>query len=114
MQNIPQGVKERDVAEALLAGAEFHQFAAGHSEEELKARLSKDPNNVPCRYALASLYASKQRYAQALDEFLEVVRRDRSYNEDGARKAMLAIFTIVGEEQPLTREYRQKLANVLF
>jgi len=114
LQSIPEGVKERAVANALLAGAEFHQFAAGHTEAELKAQLTTNPTDIPSRYALASLYASKQQYAQALDEFLEVVRRDRSFNDDGARKAMLAIFTIIGEGQPLTRDYRQKLANVLF
>jgi putative thioredoxin len=114
LQSIPAGVKERTVADALLAGAEFHQFAAGHTEEELKANLAANPNDIPGRYALASLYASKQQYAQAMDEFLEVVRRDRSFNNDGARKAMLAIFTIIGEEQSLTRDYRQKLANILF
>ena len=51
---------------------------------------------------------------QALEEFLEVVRRNRQYKDDGARKAMLALFTIIGEDDPVTREYRQKLANVLF
>lgn len=114
LESIPEGVKERAVANALLAGAEFQKFAAGQSEEELKAKLQANPNDVASHYALASLYALKQQYPQAMDEFLEVIRRDRSYNNDGARKAMLAIFTILGEEQQVTRTYRQKLANALF
>lgn len=114
LESIPEGVKEKAVANALLAGAEFQKFAAGQSEEELKAKLQANPNDVASHYALASLYALKQQYPQAMDEFLEVVRRDRSYNDDGARKAMLAIFTILGEEQQVTRTYRQKLANALF
>lgn len=114
LESIPEGVKEKAVANALLAGAEFQKFAAGQSEEELKAKLQANPNDVANHYALASLYALKQQYPQAMDEFLEVIRRDRSYNNDGARKAMLAIFTILGEEQQVTRTYRQKLANALF
>ncbi len=114
LESIPEGVKEKAVANALLAGAEFQKFAAGQSEEELKAKLQANPNDVANHYALASLYALKQQYPQAMDEFLEVIRRDRSYNDDGARKAMLAIFTILGEEQQVTRTYRQKLANALF
>jgi putative thioredoxin len=63
---------------------------------------------------LASLLAVEQRYSEALDEFLEVVRRNRKYNDDAARKAMLALFITIGEDQPLTQTYRQKLANALF
>ena len=114
LNGIPTGVRERSVADALVATAEFQQFANGQPEPELRAKITADPNDVPNRYALASLLAAEQRYLEALEEFLEVVRRDRAYKEDGARKAMLALFTVIGEEQPVTREYRQKLANVLF
>ena len=60
------------------------------------------------------MLAAEQRFAEALEQFLETIRHDRSYNNDGARKAMLAIFTILGEEQQISKEYRQKLANALF
>jgi len=114
LSSIPEGARERQVADALLAGADFQKHTAGQNEADLKAKIEADPNDVASRYALGSLYATKQQYAQALDEFLEVIRRDRSYNDDGARKAMLAIFTIIGEDQPLTKKYRQLLANALF
>lgn len=114
LDNIPAGVPERAAADAILATAQFQRHAAGHTEAELRDKLSANPADVPGRYALASLLATEQRFIEALDEFLEVVRRNRKYEEDGARKAMLAIFTILGDEQPLTRTYRQKLANVLF
>lgn len=114
LSSIPEGARERQVADALLAGADFQKHTAGQNEADLKAKLEADPNDVASRYALGSLYATKQQYAQALDEFLEVIRRDRSYNDDGARKAMLAIFTIIGEDRPLTKKYRQLLANALF
>ena len=96
------------------AGAEFQKFADGHSEAELQAKIEADPGDVASRYALASLLATKQQFPEALEQFLEVIRRDRGYSDDGARKAMLAIFTIIGEDQPITKTYRQKLANALF
>lgn len=114
LQKIPEGTREWSVAEALIATAQFRQEAAGQSEAELRSKVEVDPNDVASRYALASLLAAEQQYEAALTEFLEVVRRDRQYKDDGARKAMLALFTTIGEEQPLTRTYRQKLANVLF
>ncbi len=53
-------------------------------------------------------------YRKALDIFLDIVQKDRSYRDDGARKAMIAIFNLLGEGDELTKEYRRKLAMVLY
>lgn len=114
LNGIPAGVREWTEAEAMLSVAQFQREAAGQQEPDLRAGIMANPDDVASRYALASLLATEERYIEALEEFLEVVRRDRKYNDDGARKAMLALFTLIGESEPVTREYRQKLANVLF
>jgi putative thioredoxin len=114
LNGVPAGVAERPAAEAIIATAQFQREAAGHTEANLRANLTSNPADVSSRYALACLLAAEQRFIEAMDEFLEVVRRDRKYKDDGARKAMLALFTLIGEDQSLTRTYRQKLANVLF
>lgn len=114
LESIPAGVAERSAAEALIATAQFQRNADSQSEADLRARIQQDPSDVASRYALASLLATEERYAEALEEFLEVVRRDRKFEDDGARKAMLALFTTIGEDQEITRSFRQKLANVLF
>jgi putative thioredoxin len=114
LEKIPAGVPERAEAEALLASAEFQREAAGQDEQKLRANIEADADDVAVRYALASLLVAQDRPAEALAEFLDVVRRDRTYKDDGARKAMLALFTTLGEDHPATREYRRKLANVLF
>lgn len=114
LKNVPAGVRERLVADALIATAEFRRFAAGHNEAELRAKIAADPGDIASRYALASLLATDEKYADALAEFLEVVRRDRKYNDDGARKSMLALFNVMGEDHSITKTYRQKLANALF
>jgi putative thioredoxin len=114
LESVPAGVPQRAEADALIATARFRHHASGQSEAELRARLTANSNDVPNRYALASLLAAEERYREALEEFLEVVRRDRKYEGDGARKAMLALFTLIGEDQEVTRTFRQRLANVLF
>jgi len=114
LQKIPAGTRERAIADSLIVTAEFQKYAAGQNEPDLRATITADPNDIPSRYALASLLATEERYSEALDEFLEIVRRDRAYQDDAARKAMLALFDVIGGDQELTRTYRQKLANVLF
>ncbi len=114
LERIPAGVRERDIANTLMTAAQFQQHAVGHTEADLRAKIAADPGDVPSRYALANLLAVQEQYLKAMDEFLEVVGRDRKYDEDGARKAMLAIFTILGETNSFTKTYRQKLANILF
>lgn len=114
LERIPAGLSERSVADVLIATVQFQQEAAGQNEAELRAKIEANLADVASRYALASLLATQQNYEAALTEFLEVVRRDRAYQDDGGRKAMLALFTAIGEQEPLTQAYRRKLANVLF
>jgi putative thioredoxin len=114
LQRVPKEVPERRVADTLIATSEFMQEANGQNEAELRAKITVDSADVPSRYALACLLASQERFIEAFDEFLEVVRRNRQHKEGGARKAMLALFTIIGEDEEITHTYRRRLANALF
>ena len=51
---------------------------------------------------------------QAVDHLIEIVRRDRSWNEDGARKQLLQFFEAWGAKEPATGYGRRKLSAVLF
>jgi putative thioredoxin len=53
-------------------------------------------------------------YPGAMDALLEIMRADKRYRSDTPRKAMLGIFELLGEQDPLTPEYRRKLASALF
>lgn len=114
LEKIPAGVPEQPAAEALIATAQFSSEAVGQNEAELRAKITADPADVANRYTLACLLATQERFMEAMDEFLEVIRRNRPYKNDGARKAMLALFAIIGENQEISQTYRRKLANALF
>ena len=59
-------------------------------------------------------FALKEDYAAALDKLISLVEESRKYRQDGARKAMLAIFQILGVSHPLTQEYQAKLTFLLY
>ena len=52
-------------------------------------------------------------YETAMDNLLEIIRRDRSYKDDAGRKTLVDIFTILGNEGALVKKYRAKLASTL-
>lgn len=53
-------------------------------------------------------------YALALETFLTLVQKDRRYRNDGARKAMLTVFKLLGDSDPLTVSYRKRLMQALY
>ena len=53
-------------------------------------------------------------FGNALRNFIEVVRLDRSFADDGGRKACVAIFRFLGDEHPVTREYRRAFSSALY
>jgi putative thioredoxin len=100
-------------ASALRTEVELRQELAGTDEGTLTARIAADPGDLEARYQLAGLLTLEKRYTEAMDEYLEVIRRDRGFKEGAARRRMLHIFELLGEV-PIARTYRNKLASVLF
>lgn len=112
---ISLGSAEYDVAQTLRSGVEFHRTckAAGGLDAAHQG-VERNPDDLESRFAFASCLAAAGRYDEALDQFLEILRRDKNYRDEAARESMLTIFSLVGEREPLTDEYRKRLASVLF
>lgn len=79
----------------------------------LEERLRSDPDNPDIRLRLGKGLAARGEYEPALDHFLEVVRLGEEHRDE-ARKAILDIFEVLGNDHPLTTSYRRRLANELF
>jgi len=101
--------------EALKAAVSFARTRAGGADEgALRAKLESNPDDHEARLALASVHAGAKRYAEALDQLLEIVRRDRAWRDGEARRQILNIFNLASERRELVSEYRRKLASALF
>jgi len=81
----------------------------------LEALVRADPNDLATRLRLAKRYASHQRYEAALEQLLEIIRRDRGFGDDAGRKTMLAIFDLLQDQNhnELVGRYRRLLASAL-
>lgn len=91
-----------------LDGGKAGDLAALHST------VSANPGDHQARFDLAmALYAAGQMEGAA-EELLEVVRRDRNWNEEGARKQLVKFFEAWGPTDPLTVETRRRLSSLLF
>jgi putative thioredoxin len=97
-------------AELDLAGA------AGDQSEiaALRAGVERDPRNHQARFDLALALSGAAQHEEAMSELLEIVRRDRHWNDDAARKQLLTIFEALGPTDELTVEGRRRLSTILF
>lgn len=111
---VPSHIDWDQRVETLRAAVAFARSAGSGGEAALGKRLAADPSDHEARLALASLHAGSKRYREALDELLEIVRRDRDWKEGEARKRILAIFSLAEDQQELVSEYRRKLASALY
>lgn len=73
------------------------------------SRLTVDLPDSPARdaYVAGLTHLKAQRFQEAVERFIEVLQRDRYYDDDGARKAGIATFTILGDQHPVTRSLRR-------
>lgn len=100
---------------ALRARLAFASAASGAPDAEtLRQRIIRDQDDLESRFELANVRAAAGDYAGALDELLEIVRRDRRFRDDVARKTMLQVFAVLGNEGDLVSTYRRRLANAMY
>jgi putative thioredoxin len=101
---------EQQLATLTAVLAEGQSFGG---EAGARTALEKNPKDHEARFALASALVTRGAHREALEHFLEIVSRNRKFKDDGARKAMIAIFEQLGHDHELTDEFRRRLQIVL-
>jgi putative thioredoxin len=90
------------------------QAAAVGDASELMRKIAADPGDHPARFDFAILLNAQNRREEAAAELIEIIKRDRSWNDDGARKQLLQFFDAWGAIDPATISARRKLSALLF
>ena len=108
----PAGAKNADLesVRAALALA----AAAPSDTGEAERRLAADPDDHQARLDLAPALAGKGKLAEAADQLLTLIERDRDWNEGAARAQLLTVFEAAGQGSDITRQGRRRLSSILF
>jgi len=109
------GLKHADVisVKAAIELAEGAAAAQG-ATAEFETRLAADPADHAARLELANALFAAGQQAVAIDHLLQIVRADRDWNEQAARKQLLKLFEALGPVDPLTVQTRKRLSSILF
>jgi putative thioredoxin len=110
--------KARDAARHAALQAHLKLVAAGGGADPavLTTRIAANAGDLDARLQLAHALALAHDYKPALEQLLEIVRRDRRWQDDAARKTMLDLFTLLdgnAQYHDLVREFRILLARTL-
>ncbi len=104
--------KEIVAARGALALAEEGRSAG--SVGDLKKRLGRDPADLQVRFDLALAYNTAGQREAAVDELLEIVQRDREWEDQKARKQLVKFFEAYGHTDKVTVSARRRLSSILF
>ena len=90
------------------------QVADDSEVEALKAKIAADPSDHQGRFDLAGVLAAKGDLAGAVDQLLDIVKADRDWNDQAARKQLLTVFEAAGLNSDVAKDGRRRLSSLLF
>ena len=105
---------DASVAAARAAIELAEQAQAVGPADELAKKVGANPLDHQARFDLAAALNAAGKRAEAVDHLIEIVRRDRTWNDDGARKQLVQFFEAWGPTDEATVEGRKRLSSILF
>lgn len=115
LDNAPAEFADDAAITAARAAIELAAEAADAGEEAgLRQKLAADPADHESRFELATALIAKGDNAGAVDELLEIFRRDRDWNEGAAKDRLLKLFESLGAADPVVAKGRRRLSSLIF
>jgi len=114
LARLPADLRDKPEVRTLQGLLFFEGLLAdAPAEEELARRLEADADDAEARYLLAAHHAVNQRYEEAMDALLQLMKKNRDYGDDAARKALLKLFDVLGDD-PLVPRYRSRMMSLIY
>ncbi|HSR75665.1 MAG TPA: thioredoxin [Xanthobacteraceae bacterium] len=112
---IPEGKRGETAVAAARAALELAEQASALGPiAELEQKVAANPLDHQARFDLALAHNAKRHRKEALDHLIEIARRDRKWNDDGARKQLVQLFDAWGPTDEATVDGRKRLSSILF
>jgi putative thioredoxin len=111
---LPAKLAEDDRAHRARSQLAFARAVAGAPPRpELEARVDSDPSDLEARHKLGVRLVLDGDVAAGLEQFLQILKRDRSFGEDLGRRSLIDAFRVI-EDEDLVGQYRRRMASLLF
>ncbi len=81
---------------------------------DLESRIAADPGDLAARLDLAEVRIAGREFGAALEQLLEIVKRDRAFGDDIGRRKMLAVFDLAAGDPELVSGFRRRLSATLY
>jgi len=107
-------LKDKNIISLIaLTELEKNNKIAGSPEQYIE-EVNLNPNNHEIRFKLAEAYLASNQKKEGLDQLLIIVKNDRKWEDDKARKKIIELLDAFGEDDPITSETRLKLSSIIF
>jgi putative thioredoxin len=111
----PKGKENDPVIASARAALELAELAGDVGDlQGLARQVEADPKNFQAKFDYAIALAGADQREEAVDQLLDIARRDRNWNEDGARKQLVQFFEAWGPIDESTIYGRRRLSSILF
>ena len=115
LEKLPEDDKQAVEISGAIKRVEMAQEVAKLGDpNELQARIESNENDHEARADLAKIFAAQGKRDEAVDALITIMRKDREWQEDGARKMLLDFFEAWGAADPASASGRRKLSSILF
>jgi len=112
---VPEAKRNEAPVAAARAALELAEQATSLGPiAELEEKVATNPKDYQARFDLALALNAQNKREAALDHLLDIVRRDRKWNDDGARKQLVQLFEAWGPTDEATLAGRRRLSSILF
>jgi len=114
LESLPRDQRDSEDGKNLKLLLEFARIAADADDPDtLSATLQDNPGNAPAWHQLGAQQIVNGDYSAALESFMELLKRDRTYGDNAAQKGLIALFGLLGENDERVGRYRRQMANLL-
>jgi len=114
LANLPEGLETDPAIARARSALALAEIAPSAETGELEQRVAGNPDDLQARFDLAEAFTAGGDRDRAADQLLEIIRRERGWNDDAARTRLLQMLEAIGLEDPWAAAQRRRLSEILF